>query len=85
MAAPRHLRGLNAQRESVTSRMDTARPVFPPLHVTDLLEREGSEQWTHLYAAPQPILHLARAQDSPHVQVFHLQAMQLISNNHRVL
>lgn len=62
-----------------------ARLVLPPLRVTDLLEREGSEQWTYLYAAPQPILHLARSQDSPHVQVFHLQAMQFISNNHRIL
>lgn len=62
-----------------------ARLAFPTLHVTEPLTREGSEQWTHLYAAPQPILHLARAQDSPHMQVFHLQAMQLISHNHCVL
>ena len=62
-----------------------ARPMFPPLHVTDPLEREGSEQWTHLYAAPQPVLHLARAQDSPDVQVFHLQTMQFISDNHCIL
>lgn len=55
------------------------------LQVTHPMEREGSEQWTHLYTAPQPVLHLARAQNSPHVQVFHLQAMQFISNDHRIL
>lgn len=58
---------------------------FPPLQLTDPLEREGSEQWTHLYAAPQPVLHLARAQDSPHVQMFHLQAVQFVPDNHRIL
>jgi len=62
-----------------------ARPMFPSLHVADPLEREGSEERTHLYAAPQPVLHLARAQDSPHMQMFHLQAMQFISHNHCVL
>lgn len=64
-----------------------ARPrrVPPPLHVTDPPEREGLEQWTHLYAAPQPILHFARSQNSSHMQVFDLQAMQFISNNHCIL
>lgn len=62
-----------------------AKPAFPPFHITDPLEREDSKQWTHLYAAPQPILHLARGQDSSYMQMFHLQAMQFIANNNCIL
>lgn len=43
-------------------------------------------QWLrYLDAAPYPILHLPRAQDSAHMKVFHLQPMDLIPHYHCAL
>lgn len=82
---PKCSEGAHLQQDGHWQQLLAHVSTFPISHHNRSLDKEGSKQWTHLYAAPQPILHLARAEDSTHMQVFHLQAMQFISNNHCVL